>query len=106
MRRPLAVIPAAVLLLVIAAVASARPHAAELGRLTADGPVTLASNLPGTALLQAEHVKPGDRVSGMVSLTNKGDRPGALQWGSTSSQPQPALPRSRHSSKSRRLPRM
>jgi hypothetical protein len=83
MRGPLAVVPAAVLLLVIAAVASAGPRDAKLGRLSADGPVTLASNHPGTALLRADHFKPGDRVSGTISLTNKGDRPGALQLGVT-----------------------
>ena len=91
MRRPLAAIPAAVLLLVIAAVASAGPRDAELGRLSADGPVTLASSLPGTALLKADHVKPGDRVSGMISLTNKGDRPGALQLGVTGRHDQPGI---------------
>jgi hypothetical protein len=89
MLRPLAAIPAALLLLVIAAVASAGPHDAELGRLSADGPVTLASNLPGTALLKADHIKPGDRVSGSISLTNKGDRPGALQVGVTGKRDRP-----------------
>jgi hypothetical protein len=89
MRRPLAVIPAAALLLVIAAVASAGPRDAKLGRLSADGPVTLASNLPGTALLKADHVKPGDRVSGLISLTNEGDRAGALQLAVTGRRDQP-----------------
>ncbi len=89
MRRPLAAIPAAVLLLVIAAVASAGPRNAELGRLAADGPVTLASNLPGTALLKADHFKPGDRVSGVISLTNKGDRAGALQLSVTGRRDRP-----------------
>ena len=41
MRRTPAAIAAAVLLLVIAAVASAGPRDAELGRLAAEGPVTL-----------------------------------------------------------------
>ena len=81
MRRSLAVIPTAVLALAIAAVASAGPRDAELGRLSADGPVTLASNLPGTALLQADHLKPGDSVSGQIFLSNTGDRPGALEVG-------------------------
>jgi hypothetical protein len=89
MRRPLAVIPAAILLLVIAAVTSAGPRDAELGRLSADGPVTLAANPPGTALLKADHVTPGGRVSGLISLTNKGDRPGALQLGVTSRRDRP-----------------
>ena len=52
------------LLLAIAAVASAGPHDAELGRIAADGPVTLASNHPGRALLHAEHIKPGDQRLG------------------------------------------
>jgi hypothetical protein len=89
MRGPLVAIPAAVLLLAIAAVASAGPRDAELGRLSADGPVTLASSLPGTALLKADHVKPGDRVSGVISLTNKGDRPGALQLSVTGRRDRP-----------------
>jgi hypothetical protein len=83
MRLPPAVIPAVALLLAIAAAASAGPRDAELGRLAADGPLTLASDRPGVALLQADRVKPGDRVSGLVSLTNQGDRPGTLELGVT-----------------------
>ena len=56
MRRLPVVVAAAVLLLVIAAVASAGPRDAELGRLAAEGPLTLSSNRPGVALLSAEHI--------------------------------------------------
>jgi hypothetical protein len=84
MRLRPAVIPAvALLLLAIAGGAAARPHEAELGRLTADGPVTLASNKPGVALLHADAFKPGDSVSGTLSLTNDGDGPGELELGAT-----------------------
>jgi len=78
MRRPRAAIPAVVLALAIAGGASVGPRDAELGRLAADGPVTLVSDRPGVALLQADRIKPGDRVSGMVSLRNDGDHSGTL----------------------------
>ncbi|MDQ1741628.1 MAG: hypothetical protein QOE53_3280 [Pseudonocardiales bacterium] len=91
MRLPPAVVPAVALLLAIAAGASARPRDAELGRLAADGPVTLASNKPGVALLQADGFKPGSSVSGTVSLTNKGDRPGVLELGATGLQDRPGV---------------
>jgi hypothetical protein len=83
MRLRPAVVPAVAVLLAIAAVASAHPRDAELGRLAADGPITLASNKPGVALLQASAIKPGDSVSGTVALTNDGDRPGTLQLATT-----------------------
>ena len=89
MRRTLSVIGALALLPAIAAVASAGPNDAKLGRIAADGPVTLVSNLPGTALLHAEHIKPGDRVSGTITLSNTGDRPGALQLGVTGKRDRP-----------------
>jgi hypothetical protein len=83
MRLRPAIVPAVAVVLAIAAVASARPRDAELGRLAADGPITLASNKPGVALLQASAIKPGDSVSGTVALTNDGDRPGTLQLATT-----------------------
>jgi hypothetical protein len=89
MRRIPVVVAAAVLLLVIAAVASAGPRDAELGRLAAEGPVTLSSNRPGVALLHAEHIKPGDHVTGLVSLSNKGDQPGDLALGITGKRDRP-----------------
>jgi hypothetical protein len=93
MRRSRAAIPVVAVLLAIAtaAVASAGPHDAELGRIAADGPVTLASNRPGVALLHADHVVPGDRISGMVSLTNKGDVPGTLALGVTGRHDEPGI---------------
>ena len=90
MRRTPVVIAAAVLLLVIAAVASAGPRDAELGRIAAEGPVTLSSNHPGRALLHAEHIMPGDSVTGLVSLSNKGDQPGTLVLGVTGGATVPA----------------
>jgi hypothetical protein len=89
MRRTPIAIAAAVLLLAIAAVASAGPRDAELGRIAAEGPVTLSSNRPGAALLHAEHIKPGDRVTGLLSLSNKGDRAGDLRLGVTGKRDRP-----------------
>ena len=89
MRRVPAVIAAAVLLLAIAAAASALPRDAELGRIAAEGPVTLVSNRPGVALLHADRVKPGSQVSGLVSLSNTGDRPGELALGVTGRRDRP-----------------
>jgi hypothetical protein len=79
MRRPSAVIAAVTALLaILTAVASAVPHTAELGHIAAEGPVTLSSSSPGVALLHADGITPGGKVAGIVSLTNKGDKPGAL----------------------------
>jgi hypothetical protein len=79
MRRPSAVVAAVTVLFAIGtAVASALPHDAELGRLAAVGPVTLSSSRPGVAILHADGLTPGHRVAGILSLTNRGDKPGAL----------------------------
>jgi hypothetical protein len=93
MRRSRAAIPAVAVALAIAtaAVASAGPHDAELGRIAADGPVTLASNHPGVALLHADHLVPGGRISGIVSLTNTGDVPGVLALGVTGRHDKPGI---------------
>jgi hypothetical protein len=80
-----------VIAIATAAVASAGPHDAALGRLAADGPVTISSNRPGVALLRADHVVPGDKVSGTVSLTNKGDVPGDLALGVTGEHDTPGI---------------
>jgi hypothetical protein len=66
------------LLLVIAGVASALPTDPKLGRMSAEGPVTLSSSRNGVALLQGTGIKPGDSVTGIVTLSNKGDRAGRL----------------------------
>lgn len=90
MRRPSAVVAAVTILLAIGtAVASALPHDAELGRLAAVGPVTLSSSRPGVAILHADRLKPGDKVAGILSLTNKGDKPGVLALGVTGRRDKP-----------------
>ena len=66
------------LLLVIAGVASALPTDPQLGRISAQGPVGLSSSKANVALLQGSGIKPGDSVTGIVTLTNKGDRAGKL----------------------------
>jgi hypothetical protein len=66
------------LLLVIAGVASALPTDPQLGRMSAQGPVSLSSSKNGVALLQGTGIKPGDSVTGLVTLTNKGNRAGKL----------------------------
>jgi hypothetical protein len=75
-RRSAVVAAASVLFAIGTAVASALPHDAELGRLTAVGPVTLSSSRPGAAILHADGLKPGQKVAGILSLTNQGDKPG------------------------------
>jgi hypothetical protein len=77
-RRSAVVAAASVLFAIGTAVASALPHDAELGRLAAVGPVTLSSSRPGAAILHADGLKPGQTVAGILSLTNQGDKPGAL----------------------------
>jgi hypothetical protein len=90
MRRPSAIVAMVTMLLAIGtAVASALPHDAELGRLAAVGPVTLSSSRPGVALLRADGLKPGDKVAGIVSMTNQGDKPGALALGVTGRRDRP-----------------
>ena len=46
--------------------------------MSAEGPVTLGSNKSGRALLEGESIKPGDSITGLVTLTNEGDETGAL----------------------------
>src|SRR3954447_19958360 len=66
------------LLLLIAGVASALPTDPKLGRMSAEGPVSLSSRKAGVALLQGTGIEPGDSVTGLITLTNKGDRTGKL----------------------------
>jgi hypothetical protein len=73
-----AALATAILMLVIVGVASALPSNPELGRITADGPVALSSSKKGVALLQGTGIKPGDSVTGLITLSNKGDKPGRL----------------------------
>ena len=92
MRRPSIVVAVVTLLLAIGtAVASALPHEAELGRLAAVGPVTLSSSRPGVAILHADNLKPGDKVAGILSLTNQGDKPGALALAITGRRDRPGV---------------
>ena len=78
MRGPGATVATLILMLAIAAGAFALPKDAELGRMAADGPVTIASDRAGTALLHGEGIMPGDSVTGLITLTNKGDKAGRL----------------------------
>ena len=90
MRRPSVVVAAVTMLLAIGtAVASALPHDAELGRLAAVGPVTLSSSRPGVAILHADGLRPGEKVAGILSLTNQGDKPGVLALGITGRRDRP-----------------
>jgi len=60
------------LLLLIAGVASALPTDPKLGKISAQGPVGLSSSKANVALLQGTGIKPGDSVTGIITLTNKG----------------------------------
>src|SRR4051794_4664497 len=66
------------LLLLIVGVASALPTDPQLGRMSAQGPVSLSSSRSNVALLQGTGIKPGDSVTGIITLSNKGDRAGKL----------------------------
>ena len=77
-RRPGAVVPVVALLLALTGVASAGPREAELGRLEADGPLTLSATRDGVALLHGERLLPGGSVTGIITLTNLGDKAGTL----------------------------
>jgi hypothetical protein len=46
--------------------------------MAADGPVTISSSKAGLALLHGTGIKPGDSVSGLITLSNSGDRTGRL----------------------------
>jgi hypothetical protein len=66
------------LLLLISGVASALPTDPKLGRMSAEGPVSLSSSRANVALLQGTGIKPGDSVTGIITLSNRGDRAGKL----------------------------
>jgi hypothetical protein len=78
MRGPGAAVATLISMLAIAAGAFALPKDAELGRMAADGPITITSSSNGTALLHGEGIMPGDTVTGLITLTNAGDKPGTL----------------------------
>ncbi len=90
MRRPAIAIAVGLVALVLAvAAALAAPSPATLGRMQAEGAVALSSDREGAALLQAQHLRPGDSASGLVALTNTGDQPGALGFETTDTQDTP-----------------
>ena len=74
----------------IAGVASALPTDPKLGRISAQGPVGLSSSKASVALLQGTGIKPGDSVTGIVTLTNKGDRPASSRSRSPACTTRPA----------------
>jgi hypothetical protein len=82
---------ATIFLLLIAGVASALPTDPKLGRMSAQGPVSLSSSKANVALLQGTGIKPGDSVTGIVTLTNKGDRAGKLALMISGVRDQPGL---------------
>src|ERR1700749_1216593 len=66
------------IMLAIAGVAAAMPSAPRLGKMEAQGPVTLSSSKTGVALLQGTGIKPGDSVTGIVTLSTRCDKTGKL----------------------------
>jgi hypothetical protein len=78
MRGPGAAAATVILMLAIAAGALALPKGPELGRVAATGPVTLSSSTPGLALLRGDNLVPGDSVTGLIKLSNTGDKTGRL----------------------------
>jgi hypothetical protein len=71
---------AALLMLVAALVASAAPareRPAELGRMAAEGAVTLSA-AGSHAIITASHLRPGQSVAGNVALANVGESRGRL----------------------------
>jgi hypothetical protein len=78
MRGPGAAVATLILALAIAAGAFALPKDAELGRMAAEGPITLSSNHDGAAILTGQGLMPGQSVTGLITLSNKGDKPGRL----------------------------
>jgi len=75
-------IAAGVLLAIVAALAAtaapARERPAELGRMAAEGAVTLAAAGSSHAILTASGLRPGQSVSGNVALANVGESSGRL----------------------------
>jgi hypothetical protein len=78
-------------LLLIGGVASALPTDPKLGSVKAQGPVGLSSSRANVALLHGTGIKPGDSVTGVITLTNKGDRAGRLGLSITGVRDTPGL---------------
>lgn len=81
MTRTRALAAGALLVLVAALVATAAPareRPAELGRMAAEGAVTLAAAGSSHAILTASGLRPGQSVAGNVALANVGETRGRL----------------------------
>jgi hypothetical protein len=80
-RRPPALAAGVLLALAVALVATAAPareRPAELGRMAAEGAVTLSAAGGGHAILTASGLRPGQSVAGQVALANVGESRGRL----------------------------
>ena len=81
MTRPRAIAAGILLALAVALVATAAPareRPAELGRMAAEGAVTLSAAGTGHAILTASGLRPGQSVSGNIALANVGESRGRL----------------------------
>jgi spore coat-associated protein N len=79
--RARAIATGALLALVAAFVATAAPareRPAELGRMAAEGAVTLAAAGSSHAIITASNLRPGQSVAGTIALANVGDSRGRL----------------------------
>ena len=54
-------------------------------------PSRCSSSRPGVAILHADGLTPGDKVAGILSLTNQGDKPGALALAITGRRDRPGV---------------
>jgi hypothetical protein len=79
MRGPGAAVATLILTLAIAVGAFALPSDPQLGSIAAQGPVVISSNRAGGAILHGENLLPGQPVTGLITLSNKGDKAGRLQ---------------------------
>ena len=81
MTRPRALAAGLLLVLAVALVATAAPareRPAELGRMAAQGAVTLSAAGTGHAILTASGLRPGQSVAGNIALANVGESRGRL----------------------------
>jgi len=68
----------ALLAALVATAAPARERPAELGRMAAEGAVTLAAAGSSHAILTASNLRPGQSVAGSIALANVGESRGRL----------------------------
>ena len=81
MTRPRAIAAGILLAIVVALVATAAPareRPAELGRMAAEGALSLSAAGSGHAIMTASGLRPGRSVSGNVALANVGESRGRL----------------------------